>query len=208
MFLDTRLGNTPQWFFDRPKDWAMRVPERIRKSVVFFARRIVKGQSEEFSFRGTGFIVSVPSSVAGREYRYVVTARHVVDQLLLGDWVMRLNTASGQAVSIQSDKDHKWWLHPTEKDAVDVAVTPFPMIDGPIDATAVPASMFLDDKRIAEIGIGPGDEVFITGLFSKMTKHARNLPIVRVGNVALIPGPGELVPGVKIGGAGWTPKPI
>jgi hypothetical protein len=59
--------------------------------------------------------------------------------------------------------------------------------------------MFLDDKEISESGVGAGDDVFIAGLFNRLRGQSRNLPLVRMGNVAMIPDPGELVPGVKIG---------
>jgi hypothetical protein len=204
MFLDSRLGNTPQWLFGRPRDWGMRVPEAIRKSVGFLAR--ATGSARQIKFRGTGFIVSVPSALPGMKYELLVTAKHVADQLLLGDWVCRMNTKDGRFMDMHGTKDHPWWFHPTEKDRVDVAVTTF---HGPqesaepsaeLDATAVPLSMFLDDESIRRTDIGPGSEVFMTGLFNKMSQNSRNLPIVRMGNVALIPGAGELVPGVTIGG--------
>jgi len=82
---------------------------------------------------------------------------------------------------------------------VDVAVTDLrPPDEG--DCSALPESMFLDDDRMKEHGISGGDEVFITGLFTKAKGELRNIPIVRTGNVALIPDPGELVPNVKMNG--------
>ena len=84
MFHDTRLGNTPRWFFTRPRDWNMRVPDDVLKSVVFLGRVLEKGSTREFRFLGTGFFVSVPSSLPDLAYVYLVTAQHVADKLALG----------------------------------------------------------------------------------------------------------------------------
>jgi len=196
MFLDTRLGNTPRWFLTKPKDWGMRIPESVRKSVVFLGRVINKGTVEEFHFAGTGFFVLVPSETRDSSHLCLVTAKHVAMQLLLGNWVMRINTKNGAFKDFRGDKTHKWWFHPNDE-SVDVAVTPMGKSDE-MDLAVIPESMFLDDKTIAENNIGPGDEVFVTGLFNRMRGRSRNLPIVRTGNVCLIPPPGELVPGVAI----------
>jgi len=47
--------------------------------------------------------------------------------------------------------------------------------------------MFVKEESLGEKGIGVGDEVFITGLFSKVIVTTRVLPIIRMGNVAMIP---------------------
>jgi hypothetical protein len=177
----------------------MRVPEPIRKNVVFLGRRLQKGNEEEVRFVGTGFFVMVPSRFPDRGYLYLVTARHVVDILTLGDWVMRVNTRTGGCVDFWGNKDHKWWFHPTEEDRTDVAVTTIKATEE-LDFRALPLSIFVADEDMkSETGIGPGDEVFLTGLFNRMRGRSRNMPIVRMGNVAMIPDPGELVPGVRIG---------
>ena len=200
MFLDTRLGNTSRWFFDRPKDWAMRVPEIVRQGVVFLARAIQKGSQEWLHFAGTGFLVNVPANIGepDRFYVFLVTAKHVVEQLALGDWVMRVNTKDGGFKDIRGAKNHKWWFHPTEEDRTDVAVT---WAQLPEDAaiSVLPQEAFLHDRLIKDAGVGAGDEVFMVGLFNRMRGRSRNLPLVRIGNIAMIPDVGELVPGVRIG---------
>jgi hypothetical protein len=202
MFLDCRLGNEQQWRFTKPKDWNMRFPETMRKSVVYCARVIEKGSKKEVVFCGTGFLVSVKSArVQGNRYGFVVTARHVADRMLLGDWVIRINTSDGRSIDVQGTKDNPWWFHPTDPDGVDVAVTTYGVPDDlsvSIDATSTPIAAFLDERIITESNIGAGDEVHIVGIFNKMTGHSRNLPIVRSGNVALIPDVGARIPGVVI----------
>src|SRR5262249_31714644 len=58
-------------------------------------------------------------------------------------------------------------------------------------------SLFLTDELAKERNIGAGDEVFMTGLFTKMQGKSRNAPIVRTGNVALIPDSGETLSCMK-----------
>jgi hypothetical protein len=48
--------------------------------------------------------------------------------------------------------------------------------------------MFVSDETIKNQNLGIGDEVFIAGLFTKVLGEARNIPIVRTGTVAMIPG--------------------
>src|SRR5436309_3387462 len=60
--------------------------------------------------------------------------------------------------------------------------------------------MFLTDKKIDDCFIGPGDEVFMTGLFTRLEGRSRNIPIVRMGKVAMMPGE-EMLPDAKI--SGW-----
>jgi hypothetical protein len=47
--------------------------------------------------------------------------------------------------------------------------------------------MLLTDREVQQHGIGPGDEVYITGLFTYHMGTSRNTPIVRVGNIAMLP---------------------
>jgi hypothetical protein len=57
--------------------------------------------------------------------------------------------------------------------------------------------MFLSDEIMRSKSIGSGDEVFITGLFAHLSGSKRNLPIVRMGNIAMMPG--EPVPTTAFG---------
>jgi hypothetical protein len=48
--------------------------------------------------------------------------------------------------------------------------------------------MFTDEQISEDHNLGVGDEVFITGLFTETAETTRDIPIVRVGTVAMIPG--------------------
>ncbi len=180
----------------------MRVPDVVRKGVVFLGRTITQGSQTHKVFTGTGFFVTVPSEDRPKDkvHIYLVTAKHVAAKLSLGDSMVRANAKEGSFVDIELEKGHKWWFHPTEPEKTDVAVTPVAIQPNYLDFSAVPVSMFVADEDVSASGTaGAGDEVFIVGLFNKMRGKSRNIPIVRTGNVAMIPEPGELVAGVKIG---------
>lgn len=178
----------------------MRIPETFRKCVVFLGRIGTDGRGEEYPhFGGTGFIVSVPGPLcADRHYLYLVTAKHVVDRLAGSEWIVRANAADGQIQNFKASPRRKWWFHPSEEDVTDVAVTNFEG-SNKLDYTIVPVQSFLDDSQISDNGIGAGDDVFMVGLFTKMQGQQKMLPLVRMGNVAMIPSPGERVPAVNIG---------
>jgi hypothetical protein len=71
---------------------------------------------------------------------------------------------------------------------VDLAVIPFlPSRGLNLDVRSVATDIFLTVEDVAKHRIGAGDEVFMTGLFTKVKGQSKNLPIVRMGSVALIP---------------------
>jgi hypothetical protein len=221
MYCDTRLGGKPRWFLTPPEDWNMRIPDEIRDCVVFLGKRVMRvGGVQEDIWGGTGFFVVVPSEMLPnqRVYTYLVTAKHVVDALEkeYGDTVLRVNTKDGgSGTAIISSNDH-WYFHP-EPDRVDVAVTPVDLSGQQIDQRYIPAEMFLTDEAIKSNSLGVGDEVFMTGLFSHVTGKERSIPIVRMGNVAMMPndpvpvsyGAGEmeayLIEARSIGGLSGSP---
>ena len=45
----------------------------------------------------------------------------------------------------------------------------------------------MKQEDVLENGIGAGDEVFMAGLFTKHSGTSKNMPIVRMGNVAMMP---------------------
>jgi hypothetical protein len=97
----------------------------------------------------------------------------------------------GFAKTAEAVKETKWWFHPTDS-SVDVAVVPW-TLGADEDVLTIPSSMFLTDEEIRRRRTGPGDEIFTIGLFSLMHGREKNIPIVRTGNVAMMPGPGDLV---------------
>src|SRR5437660_12334354 len=91
MFLDTRLGNTPQWSFHLPRDFKMRVPDVMLKCVVFLGRPIQVDGQDGLDSRSTAFIVSVPLSDRTSYTLYLVASKHSADSLEGKDFGTRLN---------------------------------------------------------------------------------------------------------------------
>lgn len=124
-----------------------------------------------------------------------MTAKHVAQQVCLGDWIIRANARivdpnGSYFQEITGSKDDKWCFHPTE---VDVAVTPFP-IPEIIDYEVIPEGKFVNEGNRNHFNIGPGDEVAISGVFTRIPGAVKNLPIVRIGNIALMSEPGQNFP--------------
>jgi hypothetical protein len=160
----------------------MRVPETVRKCVFFIGFRDLDGS---ILYGGTAFIVTVPGSSDSSSFGYVVTAKHVVEAAEDKPFVLRANLRKGDSVVLEATAQH-WAVH--DDPTVDVAVAPLVFNDPlDLDILAIPVSTFLTEEIIAEQRIGTGDQVFITGLFNRAVGASRNMPIVRMGTIALMP---------------------
>ncbi len=142
----------------------------------------------EPDYRGTSFIVTVPGT-QDNTFAFMVTARHVAERLEGKEFYIRANKRNGTAVALKGLPSNPWWFHPTDRKHVDAAVTFFaPAQLNELDIQHIPFNMFINHATLEVQHIGVGDEVFITGLFTKVTETAKNIPIVRTGTIAMIPG--------------------
>lgn len=55
------------------------------------------------------------------------------------------------------------------------------------DIQSIPENMFATDERIATFNIGVGDEITVVGLFTRFTGITKITPLVRTGNIAMMP---------------------
>jgi hypothetical protein len=159
----------------------MRVPPDILKCVVFIGRT-VGGVPR---FEGTGFLVGLDSRADSRVmFPYLVTAKHVAS-VVEGDFWVRMNKKDGTSVQVDAS-NQRWTYHPSDPSA-DVAVMSWGMPDD-LDHRAIPLPMMLEwPSNLEAEGIGVGDEVFLSGLFASAYGRAKNSPIIRKGNLAMIP---------------------
>lgn len=128
-------------------------------------------------------------STSTHPFRLLATAKHIAEELEGKDFVLKTMTVDGQPRLIEVHANQRWFYHPTEKEQVDAAVTIFyPPDMRELDLFTVQGEMFADEKAIREADLGVGDEVFIAGLFSEVTETIRQYPIVRIGNLAMMPG--------------------
>jgi len=200
----------------------MRLPDEVQKCVVFFGLKKIDEKTgvECVQYGGTGFFISVHSTVPGATFAILVTAAHVAQRLEHGEFYIRANKKDGTAVEYRVDGgvDVVWHFHPTDE-SVDAAMAVWaPPFDDAVDYLCIGANMFLDPQEMERKRIGTGDEVYITGLFRALYGARRNLPIVRSGNLAMLPVDrvpvrdwrtpdvaGYLVESRSIGGASGSP---
>jgi hypothetical protein len=118
-----------------------------------------------------------------------VTAKHLIVDVqrksIDGMVWLRANDRSGGSILLES-KPSNWVDHP-EDSSVDASVLPWAPPSDEFEYRSIPDNMTATPKVIKREGIGPGDEVFLTGLFVNHVGRNRNLPIVRMGNIALMP---------------------
>src|SRR6185295_9256752 len=141
----------------------------IKKCVAFLC---VKDQKGHIVPGGTGFFVSIPSEkYPERGFTFFVTAKHNVIKIGEKDSWIRINNNEGKIINLEiKSKDVKWFYHPDyENNPADVAVAPFGIDLQLMNVKTIPVSMFLTSELIKNGEIGIGNEVFITGLFSRLS---------------------------------------
>ena len=164
----------------------MLIPDEIRKCVAFLMYR----DATRFKFAGTCFFVATPLSEDPKKpnFMYIVTAAHVIR-------VMKEKSVDGKAyvclnfpdstVKVSPTPLEAWLSHPTDP-TVDIAVLPRKPPPG-ADYLVYPMDRFATEDVISKEGIGLGEEVFVVGLFHEHVGKKRNIPIIRVGNIAAMP---------------------
>ncbi|TKS58911.1 MAG: hypothetical protein EWM72_02563 [Nitrospira sp.] len=166
----------------------MVIQDDVRECVGFL---YAGGQNKSKQIMGTVFFVSVvddSNPVSHVAWTYAITARHVIEDIKKwgddGKVHIRLNRTSGGSKYVDVKIDG-WKPHPHDR-LLDVMVLQCDILRG-FDVKTIPVKMFLDDRTISLYGIGPGDETFIVGLFEPHPGTDRNIPIVRIGNIAAMP---------------------
>lgn len=166
----------------------MLVQPEIRKCVVYLAIKDEKGDR----LIGTAFFVARPEKIASDQelnFVYLISARHVVekgvDRSIDKKIYIRINPKEGPADWIPSNAD-QWRFHPDDS-LVDVAVMLWAPDSEKFDYLCVPYNMAATEEVVEAQSIGVGDEVFLTGLFTSHFGKERNIPIIRIGNIAAMP---------------------
>ena len=164
----------------------MAIPDEVRKCVGFLAYKNAQGI---VSLAGTVFFVGV--GLLGEpldSFGYAVTAKHVIDFIKEkstdGKVYFRLNLKDvGAKYAVSKIED--WHFHPTDR-SVDVAAMNF-AYESMFDHLVYPAAGIATADVIRTQEIGIGDEAFIVGLFAHHYGQQRNIPIIRMGNIAAMP---------------------
>ncbi|MDP9317387.1 MAG: hypothetical protein M3R24_42100 [Chloroflexota bacterium] len=162
----------------------MIVPDEVRKCVAYVGYQTSDGQ---FHLGGTVFFVARQIEGTDRNFQYAITARHVIEAITalgINRIYLRMNFSDGVARWVETNAT-QWRFHPADK-SVDVAVARI-LLTQEYDHLVYPLLSAATEGVIQEQGIGAGDEVFVTGLFANHYGRQRNVPIVRVGNIAAMP---------------------
>ena len=168
----------------------MFVDDNVRKCVLFLGTK----EDGRWKPRATAFVVNIAEdSEVG--FRYLVTAEHVISRLLSTQkeiWV-RSNLKNGTALEerLSAEADH-WWFHSDNATSpTDVAIAGVDFSNDE-EFVSLPLTGTFAMSATAEVldtyGIGVGHEVFVTGLFRSHYGDQKNIPIVRVGNIAMMRG--------------------
>jgi hypothetical protein len=163
----------------------MFVPEQMPKCIAYLGYELANGEKR---LAGSAFFVGriVAEDLPDILFGYLVTARHVIEAIRakgLLKILLRVNLKSGIASWIETDIQN-WAFHPNP--ANDVAVLRR-SIAPEFDHRMWPATGFALPATILAERISVGDEIFFTGLFSRAYGETKNIPIVRIGNIAAMP---------------------
>jgi hypothetical protein len=200
------------------KRWiaSLLVSEHIRNGVGFLGQVNSRG---EFIPHGTVFFVM--RSAGGYNFPYLVAAKHVIDDIPGNSVMLRVNTQAGIARYVPILKQ-QWVTHPDHNEErgrhyryIDVVAYKLSFDYRELDMTFFWEKEFLTEEILSEYNVGVGDEVIIMGLFFSHYGEVKNVPIVRVGNIAAMPdeplptdrGPmdGYLIEVRSIGGISGSP---
>ena len=178
-----------------PTQYPFRVDfNSLRRSVVFIHKVDSTGRVQHF---GTGFLLSLPSkSQPNREYRVLVTARHMVDPSWLHcpgqdeNIVVVFNKAgydpkSGEPGTIEKPFVGFW--HYPHDDSVDIAVGVFGNDSYPstgIDNDGFPVFELPSPQELSKVGTG--SLVVSAGLLQGASGAKHNYPIFKFGYVSSI----------------------
>lgn len=170
------------------------VPSAVLGCVVFLGYQNELGQDK---FAGSAFWVSRPGHdeiTPKTRFGYLVTAAHVIQEVeakvALHDQRVRVRMNTKQGGQNWYDTPLSCWrTHPDP--AVDVAVFKMDLDATKWDHTGWPTEAFVHGKSAEDDGgraIGHGDDLFVAGLFYLRAGDERNIPILRMANVAALRG--------------------
>jgi len=165
-----------------------RIDDQLLDSVVYLYPTVADAETA-LGVGGTGFLVCVPSpSLPGFFYRYAITNAHIItanpDEGRPAAPVVRLNTQDG-ATDILPLTVNDWKCATGD----DLAAAHLGRLDSAhFKFVLIPMEKFLTKELVTSLEIGPGDETFMVGRFINHEGQQRNLPAVRFGNIAMMPG--------------------
>lgn len=163
----------------------MRVPDFVLKTVAFISEIIDSGATgDDYDAQGTGFFAMLPADGdPNRFHHYFITAKHVILGLKRKRFALVINERHGKVRPVEVTYE-KWCFHPSDA-SVDAAAMPFEPRQE-LESLSFQSKYFVTPESMKP-AFGVGDDIFIPGLFTYAQGRARNMPIIRHGNLAMIP---------------------
>jgi hypothetical protein len=186
MLVDNRIGGFPKYHLGKKGDLLVQLPNEIRKCVVFICRNTNSGMK----FFGTAFFIREYIDKTNKidYFDHLITAKHILVKL----WEIKPNELVYLRINRKDNgydlidiSSNQWQFHPDP--FVDVAIIPFIKVPDYIDYLPYPLLSSATNDIVDALGIGIGDDIFLAGLFTRHTGTQKNIPIIRVGNIAAMP---------------------
>jgi hypothetical protein len=130
---------------------------------------------------GSGFVISMPATQTAdaiKNHKYAVTNKHLIEQ---GFTVLRVNTKDGRTDTIETE-EKEWTTHRED----DLAVYAFEPSDA-YRINDIGYEVLLTQDMCKEREINIGSDVVTIGRFIEHDGKQQNLPVVRFGNIAMMP---------------------
>lgn len=168
----------------REEEIYMFIPPEIKKCIGFIGYETKKNGTK---FCGTGFFITAPYEKPHRRTYYFITAKHNIEKISskknVDEILIRFNAVNGGYLNLKTSlKD--WVFH----NSTDIAILKNEALDiRGMDKEFIPQEHFINKEFIRENYIGIGERVVIVGLFAKHGGEERNLPILRLGHIAMMP---------------------
>ncbi len=186
LLLDRRCGGERRYILADNKEALMIIPDEMRKCVVFVGYR--RASDQTMILGGSAFwIVRPMPDFPDQNLAYLVTAAHIIKKIAdksVSTIQLRWNFTDGTWGFIET-KATDWVLH--DDPAADVAVLQIGFDTKDHDHLAWHVRWTATPKEVKRYEIGVGNELFFVGLFTRHSQTTKNIPIVRVGNIAAMP---------------------
>jgi hypothetical protein len=158
-----------------------RIADQFLECVVYIYPDVALAEAGE-STGGTGFLIGVPLNGFGNAFvLFVVTNWHNIHR---GGRAVRFNTNDGHIETVEIEEP-SWIRHP---EGDDLAIAAVGLSADHVVYRYVGLDQLISTEIINAHNIGPGDDVFVVGRFVHHDGKQRNLPSVRFGNIAQMPG--------------------
>ncbi len=169
----------------------MQVDDRIRFCTGF----VGMGSNENFTAHGTCFCVSLDEE--DFVFDYLISAQHLLwpNRKKIGGqppdnpMMVRLNTVHG--ISRVVPTPPKDWIYPDDT-SIDLCALRFVGLShttkDELDIRSINLrTMIVGPSNAAKVGLCLGDEVFICSAFVGRVGYRKNIPVVRIANIAAMP---------------------